>query len=221
MAQLHPQTFRFLSGLKKNNNKEWFEKNRPLYEAIRADFVTVTGEIIQEIARFDPSIAQLDAKKCLFRINRDIRFSPNKAPYKINISAVMAKGGKNAPTAGYYVHVQPGECFAGGGIWMPDAEQLRKIRQEIDYNFNDFKKIVTAKSFRKSFGSIDTAAKLARPPKNYLPENPAIEYLKLKSFVAGASLGDEEVLTKNFVKRVSSCFKEMYPFISFLNKAVE
>lgn len=221
MAQLHPQTLRFLSGLKKNNNKEWFEKNRSLYEAIRSAYVEVIGAIINEISHFDASVAQLDPKKCLFRINRDIRFSSNKAPYKINIGAAMAKGGKNAPSAGYYVHVQPGESFTGGGIWMPEAVQLSKIRQEIDYNFMEFRKIVNAASFRKNFGDLDQEEKLARPPKNYTPENPAIEYLKLKSFVAGSPLSDDDVLSRNFVKKVISKFKEMYPFINFLNRAVE
>ncbi len=221
MAQLHPQTLRFLSSLNKNNNKEWFEKNRSTYEAIRSAYVEVIGAIINEVSHFDASVAHLDPKKCLFRINRDIRFSSNKAPYKINIGAAMAKGGKNALSAGYYVHVQPGENFAGGGIWMPEASQLSKIRQEIDYNFHEFRKIVTASSFRKTFGDLDQEAKLARPPKNYTPENPAIEYLKLKSFVASVQLTDDDVLSRSFVKKVTMKFKEMYPLISFLNRAVE
>ncbi|HUM47027.1 MAG TPA: DUF2461 domain-containing protein [Chitinophagales bacterium] len=221
MAQLHPQTLKFLSALKKNNNKEWFEKNRPLYETIRNDYILVVADVLNEISRFDPSVSQLDPKKCLFRINRDIRFSTNKAPYKTNIGAYISKGGKNSPAGGYYMHVQPGDCFVGGGIWMPEAEQLAKIRQEIDYNFGDFKKIIESKSFRKTFGPLDSENKLARPPKDYSIENPAIEYLKLKSFVAGAKLTDEEVLSKNYVKKLASIFKEMNPFISFLNRAVE
>ncbi|MBK9732744.1 MAG: DUF2461 domain-containing protein [Chitinophagaceae bacterium] len=221
MTQLHPQTLKFLSALKKNNNKEWFERNRPLYEAVRNDYVQVVAEIINSISRFDPTVAQLEAKKCLFRINRDIRFSTNKAPYKINIGASISKGGKNAPSAGYYLHVQPGSSFTGGGIWMPEAPELAKIRQEIDYNFGDFKKILNSKSFRKTFGDLDQEGKLVRPPKSYTPENPSIEYLKLRSFVAAAAMTDEEVLSRNFVKKITGVFKEMYPFICFLNRSIE
>lgn len=221
MPQLHPQTLSFLTALKKHNNKEWFEKNRALYEAIRSDYIAVVAAIIEQTAVFDPSIAHLDAKKSLFRINRDIRFSPNKAPYKVNMGAALSKGGKNAPSAGYYIHIQPGDSFTGGGIWRPEAQELAKIRQEIDYNFKDFKKIVDAKSFRKAFGELDPEDKLSRPPKNYDVENPAVEYLKLKSFVAGTPITDAEVLSKNFVKKITAAFKEIYPFIQFLNRAVE
>lgn len=221
MAQFHPQTLKFLSALNKNNNKEWFEKNRKTYEAVREDFIGIVSAIINNVSAFDPSIAQQDARKCLFRINRDIRFSKNKVPYKNNIGAFISKGGKNTPLAGYYMHIQPGEIFIAGGIWMPEAPILAKIRQEVDYNFSEFKNIVESKPFKKTYGMLDMEGKLSRPPKNYDPENPAIEYLKLKSFVAVAKV-DEATLSKgNYVKKVSSSFKTLYPLISFLNRAVE
>lgn len=220
MAQLHPQTLKFLTGLKKNNNKEWFEKNRPTYEAVKTAFIEVVNDVIKEVNKFDPTLGQLDGKSCLFRINRDVRFSNDKSPYKNNIGAYLSKGGKNSPASGYYMHVQPGDCFVGGGIWMPDAERLGKIRQEIDYNFKDFKKIVESKSFQKTFKGLDTESKLARPPKNYSPDNPAIEYLKLKSYVVGSTFKDDDVLSKDYTKKLVSVFKEMYPFITFLNQSV-
>lgn len=221
MSQLHPQTLKFLSNLKKNNNKEWFEKNRVTYEAVRNDLIGVVSELINEVSNFDPLVAQADAKKSIFRINRDIRFSANKAPYKNNIGAYISKGGKNSPAGGYYIHFQPGECFIGGGIWMPEPDKLAKIRQEIDYNFSEFKKIVESKSFKKTFGELSSEDKLARPPKNYTPDNPAIEYLKLKSFTVGAKIKDEDALAKGYIKKVAAQFREMNPFIDFLNRAVE
>ena len=167
MAQLHSQTLKFLANLKKNNNKPWFDKNKPQYEEIKNQLTDVASEVIKEVNKFDPSLGDVDPKKSVFRIYRDIRFSPDKTPYKTNIGFWMAKGGMKLPSAGYYVHLQPGNSFLGGGIWMPEPEQLNKIRQEIDYNFSNFKKIVEAPSFKKLFGKLDSEMKLSRPPKNY------------------------------------------------------
>ena len=136
------------------------------------------------------------------------------------MGAFISRGGKNAPAAGYYLHIQPGEIFIAGGIWMPEAPALAKIRQEIDYNFSEFKKIVEAKAFKKAFGTLDTEGKLSRPPKNYDPGNPAIEYLKLKSFVAVAKLDESSLAKGNYVKKVTSYFETLFPLVTFLNKAV-
>lgn len=220
MSQLHPQTLKFLSNLKKNNNKEWFDKNKPLYESVKNDVTAVAADVIKEVSKFDASVAATDPKKSVFRIYRDIRFSKDKTPYKTNMGFYMSKGGIKLPTAGYYIHLQPGESFLGGGIWMPEGEQLNKIRQEIDYNFSNFKKILNAPSFKKTFGELSTESKLSRPPKNYEENNPAIEFLKLKSFTAGASLTDAQVLSPGFVKEAAKILKTLHPFISFLNQAV-
>jgi len=220
-TQLHPKTLSFLSSLKKNNNKPWFDKNKPAYEEIKDDITSVAGELIREVSKFDPSISGMDPKKSVFRIYRDIRFSPDKTPYKTNIGFYMAKGGVKSPAAGYYVHIQPGNSFLGGGIWMPEADTLNKIRQEIDYNFKDFKKVVESPAFKKRFGNLDNEEKLSRPPKGYEEDNPAIEYLKLKSFTAGTELSDSQVLGPGFVKDATKIFKEMYAFIQFLNNAVK
>jgi len=220
MSKLHPKTLSFLSGLKKNNNKTWFEKNKPLYIDIKNELTATAGEVIKEVSKFDSSISGLDPKKTIFRIYRDVRFSKDKSPYKTNIGFWMSKGGMKIPSAGYYVHLQPGECFLAGGIWMPEADVLNKIRQEIDYNFNDFKKIVESSAFKKRFGVLDTEEKLSRPPKGYDDDNPAIEYLKLKSFTVSTNISDSLVLGTGLTKEAIKIFKEMNPFIQFLNKAL-
>src|SRR5258706_15964745 len=107
MSQLHPKTLSFLSSLKKNNNKPWFDKNKPTYEEIKNELILSAGEVIKEVSKFDPSITGVDPKKSVFRIYRDIRFSPDKTPYKSNIGFWMSKGGMKVPSAGYYVHLQP------------------------------------------------------------------------------------------------------------------
>ena len=220
MATLHPDTLKFLGNLKKNNKKEWFDKNKPQYEAIKNDLVNVAGEMIKEVSKFDSSVAAVDPKKSVFRIYRDVRFSPDKSPYKTNMGFWMSKGGMKVPSAGYYIHIQPGESFLGGGIWMPMPEELNKIRQEIDYNFKNFKKIIGSPSFKKAFGDLSTEMKLSRPPKNYDENNPAIEYLKLKSFTVGMKLKDKDVLSPSFAKGAAKSFKTMFPFIDFLNQAI-
>jgi uncharacterized protein (TIGR02453 family) len=151
---INKSTFDFLTKLKKNNNKEWFDKNRPEYEIAKNNFKEFISELILSIAKFDSSVKMLEPKNCIFRINRDIRFSNDKTPYKINMGASIGPGGKKSYDAGYYIHIQPGGSFLAGGVWQPPAPQLNAIRQEIDYNAAEFKKLVSNKDFKKYFGSL-------------------------------------------------------------------
>lgn len=220
---LQMSTLRFLKGLKKNNNKPWFEKNRPEYEMARADFGQFIQSVIDLHAKKDPSIKSLVAKDCMFRINRDVRFSKNKSPYKSNFGASINKSGKKAEnSAGYYFHLEPGASFAGGGIWMPDAEHLKKVRQEIDYNLSDFKKIVESKKFRAMYGQLDKSREytLTRVPKGYDADNPAAEYLKMKSYVAMINLTDETLLSKDLVKKTVAAFETLQPMLEFVNQSM-
>src|SRR5215210_2309026 len=129
---LEPQTLRFLAQLKKNNNREWFEKHRREYEAARIDFQNFIQLVIDDLGRKDTTVAGLQARDCLFRINRDVRFSKDKSPYKVNFGASIKREGKKSAYAGYYFHLEPGQSFAGGGLWMPGAPAVKKVRQEID-----------------------------------------------------------------------------------------
>lgn len=218
-----PTTLKFLKDLKKNNNKEWFEKNRKIYEAAKADYLNFVANIIKELQKKDASITGLDAKQCVFRINRDVRFSKDKSPYKSNMGASFNKGGKKVMNAGYYFHLEPGACFIAGGLWMPMPPKLKKIRQEIDYNFNEFKHIINNKKFKTTFKDLSRNKEyvLSRPPKDYEITNPAVEYLKLKSFIVSVKINDEDLLQKNFIKKVITVFETMCPLIYFLNKAIE
>jgi uncharacterized protein (TIGR02453 family) len=213
-------TFKFLKGLKKNNNKIWFDENRKYYETAKADFYQFADELIKSVATFDATVAHLTAKNCAFRINRDIRFSKDKSPYKTNMGAFISKGGKKINTAGYYIHIEPGQCFIAGGFYMPDAPQLAKIRQEIDYGFNEWKKIVTEKPFKKHFiNGVEGIETLSRPPKGYDEANPAIAFLKMKSYIVSCKITDETLQGKNTVKELTKIFAAMKPMIDFLNTA--
>src|SRR5689334_15297678 len=151
---LEPQTLKFLKGLTKNNNKPWFDAHRAQYEAGRIDFSNFIQLLIDALQKTDTTITGLTARDCMFRINRDIRFSKDKTPYKTNFGASIKRGGRESIYAGYYFHCAPGASFAGGGLWMPEAADLKKLRQEIDYNWDEFQSIIKEKKFRKIFGDL-------------------------------------------------------------------
>lgn len=219
---LQPSTLKFLKDLKKNNNKPWFEAHRKVYEAAKSDFGNFIQSVIDKHAKSDPTIKSIQAKDCMFRINRDVRFSKDKSPYKTNIGAYISRGGKKSMYGGYYFHCEPGQCFVGGGLWMPMPPELNKVRQEIDYNFNDFKKIINSKKFRSVYKDLshDPEYVLSRVPKGYEADNPAAGYLKMKSFVSMTSLKDSDLTSKDLVKKTTAAFEALQPLIEFLNESL-
>src|SRR5215208_6456212 len=179
---LEPQTLKFLSRLKKNNNKPWFDAHRAQYEAAKIDFSNFIQLVIGDLQKSDTTITGLTARDCLFRINRDVRFSKDKSPYKTNFGAIIKQGGRKSIYAGYYFHCAPGNSFVGGGLWMPEVADLKKLRQEIDYNWDEFQSILKEKKFKKIYNDLYQGddIKLSTMPKGYEKDNPAIRYLKLK-----------------------------------------
>lgn len=220
---LQTSTLKFLKDLKKNNTKEWFDKNRKTYEIAKEDFENLVQTVIVQHGKKDEEIASLKPKDCMFRINRDIRFSKDKSPYKTNFGAFINRGGKKSIYAGYYFHCEPGENFVGGGLWMPMADALKKVRQEIDYCFDEFSKIVGGKKFKTIYGEVYKGEDmvLTRPPKGYGDDNPAIEYIKLKSFIAMQKLDDKDMTDKNLSKKICAAFDALQPMIKFLNRALD
>lgn len=219
---LKASTLKFLKGLKKNNNKPWFEKNRSAYLDAKDDAEHFVELLIDGLGKIDADIAPLQPRDCTYRIYRDVRFSSDKTPYKVHMGAYLNKGGKKTPTAGYYVHIEPGRSIMGGGLWMPMPPELNKVRQEIDYNFKEWSAITGAKTFKKYYpDGLDQDEKISRPPKGYDADNPAIEVLKLKSFVVTRSLSDETLLSRGFLKETVAGFVAMKAFVSFLNRALE
>ena len=216
-------TLKFLKDLAKNNNKPWFDAHRSEYEAAKTDFASFIQTIIEKHGKKDTTIAHLKAKDCVFRINRDVRFSKDKSPYKDNMGGYMSRGGKKSVFGGYYFHCQPGRCFTGGGLWMPMPPELNKVRQEIDYNFTEFKKIIGSKKFKSVYGDLSRDAEyvLSRVPKGYETNNPAAEYLKMKSFVALVPLKDSAITSRDLTKKVLTAFDTLQPLIDFINRSIE
>lgn len=216
-------TLDFLKQLKKNNRREWFDANKDLYLSAKENIDAFVEEAIRSFSSFDKSLAGLKSKDCVFRIYRDVRFSKDKSPYKTNMGASINHGGKKMEVAGYYLHIEPGKTMIAGGRWMPSGDHLKKIRQEIDYNGKQLHKILSDKNFKKLFGGLDSSDeyKLARPPKGYDKDHKDIELLKLNSYLVWHEFSDKDVLSKNFLKNVTTAAKTMKPLLDFLNTAID
>jgi len=221
---LHPDTVSFLKKLAKNNNKPWFDSQKAHYIAAKNDFENFVREIISTLSGFDSDINDLLPKQCTFRINRDIRFSKDKTPYKSNMGASFIRGGKKSIFAGYYFHLEPGgKSFVGGGLWMPEPDGLKKLRQEIDYCFGEFTKIITSKPFKKQYAGLEMSKDqlLVNVPKGYDKDNPAAGILKLKNFVAMRPLPDALLTRPGLILEVEQAFRGLMPLIKFINRALE
>jgi uncharacterized protein (TIGR02453 family) len=221
---LDPKALQFLIKLKKNNSREWFNQHREDYEVAKENFIKLVNQILANTSQFDQDLSLLTYKDCIFRINRDVRFSKNKDPYKNNMAAYFVKGGKKSWLAGYYFHCEPGgKSFIGGGLYGGEPNQIKKVRQEIDYNWSAFKDILENKSFKKTFGDLsrEEGMSLIREPKGYEKDNPAIDYIKLKNFIVSVPVADEELTNKKLIKKIITCFTAMQPLLQFLNTAME
>ncbi|MBC7826380.1 MAG: DUF2461 domain-containing protein [Chitinophagaceae bacterium] len=220
---LQPSTLKFLKDLSKNNDRSWFESHRKQYEGAKQDFEDFISAVLARHSKKDEDLKELEAKKCTFRINRDIRFSKDKSPYKSNLGASMNRGGKKSIFAGYYFHCEPGKSFVGGGLWMPAAPEMKKIRQEIDYCYDEFRQIVGSKKFIAVYKELYSGedVKLTKVPHGFEKDNPAAEYLKLKSWLAMREITDAELGSKDLVKKTSEAFETLQPMLNFLNRGLQ
>lgn len=208
----------FLQDLSANNHRDWMAQNKKRYEAARGGFLHFLDEVLQELKLADPSIAHLQAKECVFRINRDVRFSNDKSPYKTNFAAYLCVEGRKSFAPGYYLHIQPGQSFIAGGIYMPQGEWLKKIRQEIDYNPEPLLSFLQKEE--SFFGQLE-GDKLQRAPKGYGEDHPNIGLLKLKSFLVQKSFSDAELADPHIGKKMAGGFIRMIPLIAYLKEAIE
>ncbi len=213
--------FKFLKQLAKNNSKEWFDANRKTYEKAKDEFENILKAVLAKSEVFDKELIGLDMRKSMFRINRDIRFSKDKSPYKLNMGATLNPGGKKEMGAGYYIHIQPGKSFLAGGCYMPPPEVLSAIRQEIDYNTKEFKSILNAKDFKTYFTELsDEGDKLKTAPKGYAKDHPELNLLQHRHFIVVHDLKDEQIMDKNFPAYAAKVFKAMYPLNLFLRRCM-
>lgn len=218
---INSTTFKFLSDLASNNNRDWFLLNKERYEDARLNVLEFAEDVLFGISNFDPAIPSvLTPKDCVNRIYRDVRFSKDKTPYKNNFGIGFSPNGKKFIGPGYYLHLHPEDSFIGGGCWMPEAELLKAIRQEIDYNGGDFRKVVENPLFVNFFGNLDSEHKLKTCPKGYDLDHPEIDFLKFKSFTFSHKLTQKVLSSSSAVEKVIDGFAKLYPFIAFLRKAL-
>ncbi|HEX9979393.1 MAG TPA: DUF2461 domain-containing protein [Flavobacterium sp.] len=212
----------FLADIRTNNNRDWFMANKKRYEQYKKDYHALVDDFLKAMVEKDPALRHLEIKDCTFRINRDIRFSKDKSPYKTNLAIWMSAGQKNTNLAGYYVHIEPGASFIAGGVYYPDAADLKKIRKEIAYFHEDLEKIVSDKKFKSEFKQLDRNEEnsLKSMPKGYEKEHPAAEFLKLKCFTATEKIDDKMLSDKDFVKKISEKLIILKPLNEFLNRAL-
>ena len=214
------EVLNFLSELRLNNNKEWFDQNRDRYEESRKKVLFLTELVIHEVSKFDPEIGSLTAKDCVFRIFRDVRFSHDKTPYKINMGSFIARGGRKSMGAGYYLHIEPGGSFVGGGSYCPPADSLKALRTEIFDHPDDFKKLIYSDSFRRTYPEMYDD-KLKTPPKGFPKDFPDIDLLKYKSYAFTSRIDDSVVAGDAYVGKIIDAFKELAPVNRFLNTAID
>lgn len=219
--KIQKSTLTFLKELSKNNTKEWFLENKNQYEAAKENFLAFCESLLEKLEIVDEDLKGLEAKKCIFRLHRDVRFSKDKSPYKTNFGAAFSKGGKKQMMAAYYIHLEPNQCFIGGGIWLPEASVLSKIRQEILYNYKDFEKILKDKKFTSTYLDLDRDHSLKRAPKGIDETHPGIDLLKLTSYTCSKKLSEKEILDEQLIKNMTADFKTIKPFIHFLNRSLD
>ena len=210
----------FLRELAVNNNREWFQKNKKWYDESRNKVLFLTEVLINEIRKFDPTVPVLNPNDCLFRIFRDVRFSQDKSPYKTNFGCYIARGGKKANFAGYYLHIEPESSFAGGGIYMPDNETLKMLREYIAENGEEFLSIIRNKEFQEIYPEMYDD-KLKTAPKGFSPDHEYIDILKYKSFAFTHRIEDNEVLSENFIQGILHYYRHLSRVNVFLNHAIQ
>ncbi len=220
MSFIHKKTIEFLVDLKASNNREWFNANRDRYYFALQNFKEFIDRLIVNIASFDNSIASLEAKDCIFRIYRDVRFARDKNPYKTNMGAYIARGGRKSAFAGYYFHLEPEASFVSGGIYMAPNPVLKKIREDIDFYSEEFIGIVESDIFQKTFTSIG-ADSLKRVPAGFSADSPVAKYLMLKHITPSRPLSASEVLDNNLIDKILADYKVMLPLIAFINRSIE
>ena len=211
--------FDFLKQLCVNNNREWFDSNRGTYKSVKSEFENYVQQLIDAVSSFDSSIKDITPKHCVFRINRDTRFSNDKTPYKTNFGAFINPGGKSLFHAGYYLHIEPDNSFVSGGIYLPPSPILLNIRTAIYNNPSGFLEIIENVAFKKEFGKIE-ADVLKTAPKGFPRDFEHIDLLKFKSFTVSHMLSDEFIENGDVVSKAIESFKLLRDFNTFLNKAI-
>lgn len=215
-SKIEASTLHFLKNLSKNNNHEWFTENKDQYIAAHQNVLNMVENLIEKIGAFDEEIMKIDAKKSLYRIYRDVRFSKDKSPYKTNFGAGLGMG-KGNKISGYYLHIEPGKSFLAGGVYQPEPSVLKEIRKEISMNAKEFQEILQQDDFRNNFRGLSVEGKLQRVPNGFDKDDPMAEFLKLKNLIVVHPISDDALMQENATKNMAKIFQSMKPLNDFLS----
>ncbi|MAY84789.1 MAG: TIGR02453 family protein [Flavobacteriales bacterium] len=215
MATITNTTFDFLKKLKKNNNRDWFTENKKLYQASHEEMIALADSIFQKISAFD-QLEEISAKKALFRIYRDVRFSKNKEPYKTNRSGYYTRKGAER-RGSYYFSIEPGNTFIGGGFYQPEPSDLNHIRQQIDLDASPLRKVLANKKFKEYYGEM-LGEQLKTAPRDFDKDHPDIDLLRYKGFYFMHGFTDKEVLADDFEDKAAEGFKLILPFMEVMTE---
>lgn len=211
----------FLKQLKENNNRDWFNAHKERYKKVNQEFHLLVNQIISIIKRFDESLGLLNAKECMFRIYRDVRFSPDKSPYKTHFGAFIAPGGRKSIKPGYYFHLEPGGTLLAGGVWQPPADVLKHIRQDIYNQIDEFKSIIESNCFKGHFKEFYDPYKLKMPPKGFPKDFPDIDLLKHKNYTVSKTIPDDVVLSDRFSTEIEEVYRCLHRFNEFMDQSID
>jgi len=218
--QINKSTFEFLTSLKENNNRDWFQEHKGEYDAALANVLQFIEGLILGLSKLDPHITEeIPAKKCLFRIYRDVRFSKNKDPYKNWFAAGISLDGRKLAGPEYYIHIEPSETFIAVGYWRPEKQHLDSIRQEIDYNAAAFLEALAKGGWKTS--DLSSEDKLQRPPVGYDAQHEHIELLKNRSFILHKTFTKQEMESSNALEQVIHEYERMIPFKQYIHQALD
>ena len=212
------ELYDFLRDLESNNNKEWMDNNRKRYHKVRDQYIEWLDKMNKRLAAIDPDYFDTPGKKAVNRINNNLLYHPNRPIYKDHFGAGLDQRSKQGD---FYIHLGTSESFIAGGYWKPGNKILKSIREAIDYNGEEFVKILNKKSFQDTFGGlIETEEKLSTSPKGFNQDHQFIDLLRHKTFAVEHRLTQKEVISDNFEEKVITVYKEMLPFRRYLNQAV-
>lgn len=214
--------FDFLRELRDNNNRDWFNSHKPEYLKLKSEFELFVGRLIEELGCFDEEVRGLAVKDCVYRIYRDTRFSSDKTPYKTHFAAYIAAfRGRNSNRAGYYLHLQPDGSLLGGGLYCPEPALLKRVRQDIFDNIDEFTSILRDPEFCGEFPELDPMDRLKKVPAPFPSDFPEADLLKYKHYDVVSYKPDCFFTSEQAMADIVTVFKKLYPFNRFLNYTVD
>lgn len=211
MKTIADSTLIFLKSLKQNNNREWFNEHKPLFEKEHKNVKGFYNAVMENLKSHD-----LIEKVKLFRIYRDVRFSPDKTPFKYHFAGHFTRATPKL-RGGYYLRIRPGESFLAGGFWEPNKEDLLRIRKEFEMDAFEIRTIINAPDFKKYFGNLKGDA-VKTAPRGFDKNHPDIDLIRMKQFIVTRPFSDEEVLSENFIGEINNSYKAMRPYLDYMSE---